>query len=1148
MRIDRLELIKFGKFTDRVLDFPLAERDFHVIVGPNEAGKSTVRAAILDLLYGIPKNTAHAFLHAMPELRLGGAIHHDGAALRFARVKGNKQTLRGADDTVLADGALDAFLGVTDRDFFAQMFGLNHERLVKGGDSILSASDDLGQILFQSAAGIGNLGAVRESLEAEADKLWSKRKSADRAYYVAAEDLERAKAALKNATVRTRDWSEAQAKVLALETALAQAKKDHLAVRARRSLLERVRRVKPQMHALAEIAAAMAPHAAVAELPESAAKTLAEAQRDIAAAQAGIGHAEPLLNAARDAIAGIRVDERIRELGTEISELNEARLAFRAHPSNIARLEAEVAAQWLIAAGVATQLDWDASREEGLRARMPSPEVHAALVRLIRSHAGVQQQLKTAERAEKSRLDDLARARASMAALPAAEVPPGLKAALSQVLKMGDFDAIRLERQEQVEQKAAAARAAFDALGAWRADEAALRAMTAPSALVVSGFTKEQLADDAEARAAAARAQSVADRIAQSELEIAQFREANQPVSRDQVQQARSARDATWASFKADGKALLARGGDYEKLVEGADALADTRHDKVQLDSELQSKQQQLQRLQLELDAAHAHVLRLADAAEARAGKWASFAKECGLPELPYQSATEWLDARAYALDAAQALADARRAQAAHAALCDTNHAALARELSDAAADEALAVLVLRADAIVGAMTEASGQRRTLAKQIDDAAMALTSLADAVADSQAEYDEWRKSWTDTLALADLWPHTVPGIVEGVLTSVRKIEDSLAAMSKLRREHIDIMQADLAAQAATARALAERAAPDLAGAGADDIALELMVRLAAANQAHLELTRQQEALQTAGARLEESATRRRQAEASLAPLFERSGAADNGALADAIDRSDQLRKLRREAAGAERAIRDGGDGLSLEQLRAEADGIDMSALMGELDELTGQDALLVEQLSELAVRRQAAVQALGLIGGAADAARAEGQRQEALAKMAGTVERYLKVYVGARLLKWSIDQYREIKQGPMLQLAGRIFSSLTLASFERLTVDFDSVPLKLQGRRPNGSVVDIDGLSEGTRDQLYLSLRLAALDMHLGQAHVLPFIADDLFINFDDRRSVAGLRALGELSRKTQVMFLTHNDHILPMVSEVFGKDVNIVRL
>ncbi len=82
----------------------------------------------------------------------------------------------------------------------------------------------------------------------------------------------------------------------------------------------------------------------------------------------------------------------------------------------------------------------------------------------------------------------------------------------------------------------------------------------------------------------------------------------------------------------------------------------------------------------------------------------------------------------------------------------------------------------------------------------------------------------------------------------------------------------------------------------------------------------------------------------------------------------------------------------------------------------------------------------------------------------------------------------------------------------------------------------------------TRDQLYLSLRLAALDMHLGQAHAMPFIADDLFINYDNQRAKAGLHALGELSRKTQVLFLTHHTHMLPMVTEVFGAGVNIVRL
>ena len=86
------------------------------------------------------------------------------------------------------------------------------------------------------------------------------------------------------------------------------------------------------------------------------------------------------------------------------------------------------------------------------------------------------------------------------------------------------------------------------------------------------------------------------------------------------------------------------------------------------------------------------------------------------------------------------------------------------------------------------------------------------------------------------------------------------------------------------------------------------------------------------------------------------------------------------------------------------------------------------------------------------------------------------------------------------------------------------------------------------MSEGTRDQLYLALRLAALDMHLARAHALPFVTDDLFINFDDQRSKAGLEALAALSQRTQVLFLTHHDHILDLVREVYGDSVNLVRL
>jgi uncharacterized protein YhaN len=86
------------------------------------------------------------------------------------------------------------------------------------------------------------------------------------------------------------------------------------------------------------------------------------------------------------------------------------------------------------------------------------------------------------------------------------------------------------------------------------------------------------------------------------------------------------------------------------------------------------------------------------------------------------------------------------------------------------------------------------------------------------------------------------------------------------------------------------------------------------------------------------------------------------------------------------------------------------------------------------------------------------------------------------------------------------------------------------------------------MSEGTRDQLYLALRLAALELHLEQTDALPFIADDLFVNFDNARAKAGLQALADLSQRTQVIFLSHHEHLVPMVREVLGSGVNVVTL
>jgi hypothetical protein len=62
------------------------------------------------------------------------------------------------------------------------------------------------------------------------------------------------------------------------------------------------------------------------------------------------------------------------------------------------------------------------------------------------------------------------------------------------------------------------------------------------------------------------------------------------------------------------------------------------------------------------------------------------------------------------------------------------------------------------------------------------------------------------------------------------------------------------------------------------------------------------------------------------------------------------------------------------------------------------------------------------------------------------------------------------------------------------------------------------------------------------------AEPMPFIADDLFVNFDDKRSAAGFQVLNELAKKTQVLFFTHHQHLLDVAHRALGTSVATVTL
>ena len=99
MRLSRLNLTRYGKFTDFFVEFgekAPGKPDFHVIFGPNEAGKTTMLTAYLDLLFGIEKNSSYNFIHSYETMQVGGVLEFSGGAREFIRVKKPANSLRDA--------------------------------------------------------------------------------------------------------------------------------------------------------------------------------------------------------------------------------------------------------------------------------------------------------------------------------------------------------------------------------------------------------------------------------------------------------------------------------------------------------------------------------------------------------------------------------------------------------------------------------------------------------------------------------------------------------------------------------------------------------------------------------------------------------------------------------------------------------------------------------------------------------------------------------------------------------------------------------------------------------------------------------------------------------------------------------------------
>ncbi|MBW2275305.1 MAG: hypothetical protein JRG96_18720 [Deltaproteobacteria bacterium] len=147
-----------------------------------------------------------------------------------------------------------------------------------------------------------------------------------------------------------------------------------------------------------------------------------------------------------------------------------------------------------------------------------------------------------------------------------------------------------------------------------------------------------------------------------------------------------------------------------------------------------------------------------------------------------------------------------------------------------------------------------------------------------------------------------------------------------------------------------------------------------------------------------------------------------------------------------------------------------------------------------------------------------------------------------------ILEREIEHYRKEHQAPLLVRARELFSALTLGEHSSLQTHYDEDDRpQLVALRADGRSVGVEGMSSGTRDQLFLALRLATLEEYLARSEPMPFIVDDILVNFDDERARATLEVLAELATRTQVLLFTHHGRIREHAKEL-GDRASVLEL
>ncbi|HUG67684.1 MAG TPA: hypothetical protein VMM76_08025, partial [Pirellulaceae bacterium] len=572
----------------------------------------------------------------------------------------------------------------------------------------------------------------------------------------------------------------------------------------------------------------------------------------------------------------------------------------------------------------------------------------------------------------------------------------------------------------------------------------------------------------------------------------------------------------------------------YEESVVVADALADERQDKAEQAASCDQLKYEVNRLEKRLATDRDRLESQQRQHAESIAQWESLWSDCPFKPLSPEAMLDWLSVF-------DALFDARSKRKQLVQRMETLRTTISHFESELAAifpgsSQAPNQQLVHARELYEATRDAIVRRQAYDEQLPQKQEALCILDEQLAELETRHRDWQTRWEqllDEFQFPREWDvHLACKILDGMVEARHEWDKALDLDKRIRD-----MTSGIEAFHAEVQSLCDKLAPALAEFAPEVAMKELQSQLDAAKSAQ----RDYERLHASRSKLlKRQAVKKEQLlklDAEINALLVAAGSGSDSEFeqvaADAKRRA-ALSQVCNEAASEINTIRRTEDEAKFMLELANADGDSIAA---EQDRI-GHELTKVEAEANAAFKKATLLdEQRKQLDGASRAADLGLELESTRSQLASAVDRWAPLVLAQALMKHSIKKFEREHQPAMLAEVERLLQRMTLGRYAGIERKLDEHGTLL--------VVDEVGkrkephqLSTGTREQLFLAIRLAYIHHYCQDAEPLPIVMDDVLVNFDAERAKQTLRVLAEFSERVQIIFLTCHQHMVEAVREV----------